>query len=89
MPCYIISYDLRKPGRNYDSLYEAIKSYGTWAHILESLWAVVTSKSAAQIRDHLAEHLDANDGLFVVKSGTEAAWQNVIYKDNTWYQKYL
>lgn len=89
MPCYIISYDLRKPGRNYESLYEAIKSYGTWAHILESLWAIVSNKTAVQVRDHLLQYMDSDDGLFVVKSGAEAAWHNVIYKDNTWYQNNL
>ena len=45
MASYIISYDLRKPERNYEALYEAIKAYGTWAHINESLWAVVTSQT--------------------------------------------
>ena len=77
MACYIISYDLRKD-RDYESLYEAIKSYGTWAHITESTWAVVTSQTAVQVRDYLLSHMDQDDGLFVVKSGIEAAWKNVI-----------
>jgi len=80
MPCYIISYDLRKPGRNYDKLYEAIKAYGTWAHINESLWAVVTSQTAVQVRDNLLQQIDLNDRIFVIKSGTEAAWRNAICK---------
>jgi len=87
MPCYIISYDLRKE-RNYDDLYRAIKSYGTWAHILESTWAVVTSKTAVQVRDHLASYIDQDDGLFVVRSGTEAAWRNVICR-NEWLKENL
>ena len=82
MTCYIISYDLRKQ-RNYDQLYEAIKSYDTWAHVLESVWAVKSPKSAVEVRDHLAKYLDADDGLFVIKSGTEAAWRGVICK-NDW-----
>lgn len=80
MPCYIISYDLRAD-RDYDELYEAIKSYGTWAHILESTWGVVTNKTATEIRDHLQKHMDADDGLFVVKSAGEAAWRNVLCED--------
>lgn len=80
MPCYIISYDLRNPGRNYDKLYEAIKAYGTWAHINESLWAVVTSQTAVQVRDNLLQHIDSNDRIFIIKSGTEAAWRNAICK---------
>jgi hypothetical protein len=79
MTCYIISYDLRKQ-RNYDELYEAIKSYELWAHITESTWAVVTDKSAVQVRNHLNSSIDSDDRVFIVKSGTEAAWRNVICK---------
>ena len=80
MPCYIISYDLRNQ-RDYESLHEAIKSYGTWAHITESTWAVVTPSPATKVRDNLLGYMDADDRLFVVKSGVEAAWRNIICKD--------
>ena len=79
MTCYIISYDLRGE-RDYDALYEAIKSYGNWAHITESTWAVVTTKTAIQVRNHLSSVMDQDDRVFVVKSGVEAAWINVICK---------
>ena len=55
----------------------AIKSYGTWAKILKSCWAVVTTKAAAEVRDHLLTYKDSDDGIFVVKSGKEAAWRSV------------
>lgn len=88
MACYIISYDLRKPGRNYNALYEAIKAYGTWAKINESLWAIVTQQTAAQVREKLDQYIDANDRIFVVKSGVEAAWRNCICR-NDWLKKNL
>ena len=75
MTCYLISYDLRKE-KNYESLYEIIRSYSKWARITESTWAVVTTKSAVEIRDHLANVMDSDDRLFVLKSGVEAAWRN-------------
>lgn len=74
--CYIINYDLNN-SKDYESLFKAIKSYGTWAKILKSCWAVVTTKSAKQVRDHLLSVMDSDDGIFVVKSGIEAAWRNV------------
>lgn len=77
MKCYIISYDLRKD-RNYDELYKAIKSYGTWAHIAESTWAIATDQTAAEVRTYLAQYLDSDDRVFVVRSGREAAWRNVL-----------
>lgn len=87
MPCYIISYDLRNK-RDYETLYEAIKSYGTWAHILESSWAIVTSKTATEIRDHLMKYIDSDDGIFVLKSAGEAAWRSVLCK-NDWLKEHL
>lgn len=82
MSTYIVSYDLRE-GHEYEALYEGIKSYGTWAHILESVWAVVTDQTATQVRDYLRVRMDNDGGLFVVKSGHGAAWQNVLCK-NEW-----
>lgn len=87
MKCYIITYDLRK-FRNYDALYNAIKSYGTWGKITESTWAIVTYQNTAQIRDYLLNFIDNDDRLFVIKSGGEAAWQNAI-AENNWLQQHL
>ena len=87
MSCYIISYDLRNQ-RNYDALYKAIKSYPSWAKILESTWAVVTSDSAEVVRDYLLRHIDGDDGLFVIKSARPAAWRGVNCKDS-WLQENL
>lgn len=85
--CYLIFYDLRKQ-KDYTKLIEAIKSYGTWAHVLKSTWAVVTTKSAVQVRDHLLQSMDSDDGILVVRSGREAAWRKVDCSDD-WLQKHL
>lgn len=71
MAAYLISYDLRKEinSQDYTTLIEQIKSYGTWAKVLESTWIVVSQKSASEIRDELSRYMDSNDGLFVLKSG--------------------
>ncbi len=87
MACYIISYDLQE-GEDYGPLYAAIKSYKTWAHITESTWAIVTPNSAKEVRDHLAAHTYAGDRIFVVLSGVEAAWRNVICRSE-WLKKNL
>jgi FAD/FMN-containing dehydrogenase len=87
MKCYIITYDLRK-FRNYDALYFAIKSYGTWGKITESTWAIVTNQNTAEIRNYLLNFIDDDDRLFVIKSGGEAAWQNTI-AENHWLQQHL
>ncbi len=88
MACYIISYDLLAPGKNYEELYSALKTYTKWAKINQSVWAVVTQKSAVEIRTHLTQYMDANDRLFVIKSGVEAAWRNSRCK-NEWLKENL
>jgi hypothetical protein len=87
MPCYIISYDLPKEA-DAKPLQEAIKKYGTWAHITDTTWAVVTEQKSTEIREKLTPYLPQGSRLFVVKSGTAAAWRNVIAR-NEWLKKYL
>ena len=85
--CYIISYDMANGG-NYDELYDAIESYGTWARITESTWAIETKDSATKIRDNLNQYLPEGSRLFVVRSGTEAAWFDVLCH-NQWLKGHL
>ncbi|HJW32456.1 MAG TPA: CRISPR-associated endonuclease Cas2 [Holophagaceae bacterium] len=87
MACYIITYDLKEGGQ-YEPLYEAIKSYKTWAHIQESVWAVVSNNKASQIRDHLSSFIDPKDRIFVIRSGSEAAWRNAICRSE-WLKERL
>ena len=84
---YLISYDMAEGGK-YDDLYAAIKAYGTWAHITESLFAIATEQSAKEIRENLSEHFPKGSRLFIVKSGTEAAWRNVMCS-NEWLKEKL
>lgn len=62
---YIISYDLKNPGRDYAPLYEAIKRCGDWQHPLESTWLVFTVASAGDIYNAIKPTLDNNDLLFI------------------------
>lgn len=78
MKSIIIEYDLRAPGRDYNSLYSAIKTYGTYANITESTWFIKTNDSCIQVRDNLLAYMDPNDRLFVATLTGEAAWGNVI-----------
>lgn len=86
---FIISYDLVDgSGSNHQELIEAIKSYGTWAHITKSTWALVTEAKASEVRDHLLTYLPDGSSLFVIKSGSVAAWRNPICRSE-WLKKHL
>lgn len=84
--CYIVLYDLCSPGQNYEELYKKLKSYLQWGKLTESAWAVVSSQDAASIRDSLSALIDKNDRLLVIKSGTAAAWQNLL-ASNEWIKQ--
>lgn len=89
MACNIISYDLDKPNRNYDELYEAIKNLGTWWHCLESVWIVDSSHSTSAIRDNLMQYLDSGDKLAVFKLSGNWATNNLSKDCNDWLKKHL
>lgn len=58
-----INYDLVAPGRDYKPLYDYIKSFDGWCHLLESQWLVRTTMSASEVRDELMELVDGNDKI--------------------------
>lgn len=84
MNSYLITYDLDKPGKDYESLINRIKEYPAWAHICESSWCVRSSNSSKDIRDTLSPYLDDNDKLFVGKLTGEAAWQGLSKELTNW-----
>lgn len=67
MNFYIISYDLKVPGRDYAPLYSAIRELGEWQHPLESTWVVVTDRDENYIYDKLRETMDSNDLLLIFR----------------------
>ncbi len=89
MKCYMIGYDLNRPGQNYEELEDAIKSLGTWWHNLDSTWIVMTGMSAAEIRDNLSSHIDRNDKLLVAQLAGEAAWQGFKTSGSQWLKQKL
>lgn len=89
LPAQLISYDLGKPAREYEKLYEAIKSLGNWWHCLESVWIVKTNKSAAQVRNALTPHIDANDKLAVLTLEGGWATMNLSKECNDWLRNNL
>ena len=63
----LITYDLNRPGQNYNDLYKEIKKAGTWWHHLDSTWIISTSSTPAQWQKRLQKHMDDNDNLLVIE----------------------
>lgn len=81
-----INYDLQAPGRSYQPLYDYVKSFDGWDHLLESLWLVRTRKSPAEIRDELKRLVDANDKVAVFDV-TGVAWATNFSNSQTQWLK--
>ena len=75
MALFEVSYDLRKPGRNYQSLYDRLAAWGAF-RVLESVWIINSNSSAVAIRDDLLKQIDSGDGLLVTQISA-AAWNNL------------
>lgn len=70
MSVYQITYTLRKPGQNYDDLYDAIEALGDSVHALDDCWFVETDDTASDIRDDLKAYVSSNDSIIVTKKST-------------------
>jgi len=87
MTCYIISYDASSKEKE-NEIRSIIKNYQYHAQICEQTWAVVTNEEATNIRDKLKQVLSPSERIFVIKSGAEAGWANVIC-EKSWLHQYL
>jgi hypothetical protein len=89
MTCYIVAFQAESEATR-GKVREVLKSYGTFCPINNTCWAIVTDTSAKDVRDKISNVLDSGDRVFVVRSGTEAAWRNAIGVKNTeWLKKHL
>lgn len=66
MHVFVISYDLKVPGRDYASLYDAIKKLGDCQHPLESTWLVASeTENVESIYEKLKKEMDDTDLLLI------------------------
>jgi hypothetical protein len=68
---YVVSYDLRKPGRDYKGLFDELQASPGWWHFLEATWLIATSQSANELYDRLRVHLDGSDSILIIQAGTD------------------
>jgi hypothetical protein len=63
---FLISYDLDKPGQNYDKLINRLKEHGA-VRVLYSQWALKSTWTPVHLRDDLKLFMDSNDRLLVTE----------------------
>jgi hypothetical protein len=74
MALYLITYDLRKPGRKYDDLYTLLETSWKAKRLAESVWLAELKGPAEAIRDLMLAQLDANDRVAVIEIVSGADW---------------
>lgn len=89
MTTYIVSYDLKRPGQDYDDLIDYLKSHDNWWHNLGSTWVVVTDLTAVELRDGIKKHTDGNDKVLVVQSAGVGAWAGFAERGSKWLKNKL
>jgi len=89
MAVKMISYNLRKGGRDYQDLQREIMSLGVWWQSLEAVWLVESDRSCAEIRARLESFLEPGDDLLVL--GLDGHWAAVGLTDqcNNWLESVL
>ncbi len=89
MNTYIVTYDLKNPGQNYEALIKIIHSYSAWARLGDSAYVITSKLNAASVRDKLIKVLDNNDKLFVGKVNAPAAWYGLSEEVSDWLKTNL
>jgi hypothetical protein len=77
---FLITYDLDKPGQNYQQLWKALRDVGA-TRLLESVWYLTGNYTTVQLRDHFWKFMDRNDRLLVVRFDDWAGY-NLMDKMN-------
>lgn len=81
MSSFLITYDLNGPSPSHKQMDDLIPKIAvTYGRILETVWWVDYSGTAAQLRDRLMSTLRKEDSLMVCECNS-AAWHNLLIND--------
>ena len=88
MACYLVSFEPVGPTASA-AIRASLEPLPAYCPINAYCWAVLTDLTAVQLRDRL-QAVAPSSRIFVVRSGTEAAWLNSYGpKNNEWLKKNL
>lgn len=78
MAHYICSYDLHHE-RHYPPVWDALEKMGA-TRLLESLWALSTNLTAAEVRDRIKQAADNDDSIAIVELKAGSTWASTKAK---------
>jgi hypothetical protein len=76
---FVVAYSLREPNTaaDYARIIEAIKAYGTWCRLEDSVWMIESDQNYEQVRDRLMGFIRPADAILVIEA-TAAAWSGSL-----------
>ncbi len=86
MSAYLVSYDLKKLGQNYECIRTKLQAYRKSWNMQGSVWIISSDQTAPQIRDDLVKCLDGNDNVFVAKLEV-TAWTGFASQSDAWLKQ--
>lgn len=86
MKTYIATFEINDSSRR-QKVKEHLQSYSYYCPIHENAWAIKTEKKSVDIRDAINSLTTSDDRVFVIRTGTEAAWQNIYGDKNSEWLK--
>jgi hypothetical protein len=90
MSCYIVIFDVSEPAKETNLITFLKTSFSGQCRLTKHSWAITTEKKATEVRDQLSNCVAPGDRIFVLRSGTEAAWRNALSeKHSEWLKKFL
>lgn len=89
MTTYIVTFEVKDVARR-NIVKEKLKEFGNYCPIHDNGWAIRTEKKASEVRDIITSVMTKEDRIFVIRTGTEAAWRNAYGTEHSeWLKKYL
>ncbi len=86
MTTYIVTFDVTDDQKK-KKIKEKLKQYKGYCPIHDNCWSIISEQNAVQIRDFLSKDLSESERMFVIRSGTEAAWTNPYGSKNSQWLK--
>ena len=87
---FIITFEINNAIRRANFKKGIKSNFQFYCPIHRNAWAVHSSLPAKEIRNTLNRYMIAGDRIFVIRSGTQAAWKNAYsLKNSEWLKKYL
>ena len=82
MGTYLITFEIRS-GRLQEFL-QRLKKFGSYCPMNSDCWIIISPLSAVEILEDLENYtIPTTDKLFVLKTGSEAAWSGIY--DEAWH----